>query len=106
MGEWVETSYQKWTYFNPSLFNRLELYFDMKELVRVMSENEWPAMIGQGSYGGDSPKMIHQPSLKQRLDMAVNEAEKKLADVKRAREIFDKNPELEELLNIMQRGRF
>jgi hypothetical protein len=50
--------------------------------------------------------MIHQPSLKQRLDMAVNEAEKKLADVKRAREIFDKNPDLEELLNIMQRGRF
>jgi hypothetical protein len=46
------------------------------------------------------------PSLKTRLNMAVKEAESRLADAKRAAEIFEKNPELEELLNIMQRGRF
>lgn len=45
-------------------------------------------------------------TMKMRLDMAVVEAEKKLADVKRAKEIFDKNPDLEELLNIMQRSHF
>lgn len=53
-----------------------------------------------------SAKMAHMPTLKQRLDLAVNQAEAKLADVKRARELFEKNPDLEELLNIMQRGRF
>ena len=47
-----------------------------------------------------------QITLKVRLDMAVQDAEKRLQEAKRAREILDKNPELEELLNIMQKGRF
>jgi hypothetical protein len=105
MGEWVETSFQKWTYFNPSLFNRLELYFDMKELVRLMGD--WDAIKRSEAY--DSPtagQSLAMPSLKTRLNMAVKEAESRLADAKRAAEIFDKNPDLEELLNIMQRGRF
>jgi len=51
-------------------------------------------------------KMTRQPTLKERLTLAVEQAERKLNDVKRAKEIFDKNPELEELLNIMQRGNF
>ena len=55
----------------------------------------------------DSPsKMARMPTLKQRLEMAVQQAEEKLAAVKRAKEIFDKNPDLEELLNIMQRSHF
>jgi len=54
----------------------------------------------------EQTKMAYQPNLKQRLELAVQQAEKKLADVKRAKEIFDKNPELEELINIMQRGHF
>ena len=61
-------------------------------------------------YGGsESPsaaQMAHIPTLKQRLDMAVLQAEEKLTAVKRAREIFEKNPGLEELLNIMQRSHF
>lgn len=61
-------------------------------------------------YGGsESPsaaKMAHMPTLKQRLDLAVLQAEEKLTAVKRAREIFEKNPDLEELLNIMQRSHF
>ena len=51
-------------------------------------------------------KMAHQPNLKQRLEFAVSQAEEKLAAVKRAKEIFDKHPDLEELLNIMQKSHF
>jgi hypothetical protein len=51
-------------------------------------------------------KMASVPTLKQRLDLAVRQAEEKLNSVKRAREIFEKNPDLEELLNIMQRNQF
>lgn len=51
-------------------------------------------------------KMARMPTLKERLDLAVAQAEEKLVAVKRAREIFEKNPDLEELLNIMQRSHF
>ena len=51
-------------------------------------------------------KMIRMPTLKDRLAESVQRAEAQLADAKRAKEIFDAHPELEELLNIMQRGRF
>ena len=50
--------------------------------------------------------MIRMPSLKERLAESVSRAEAQLADAKRAKEIFDAHPELEELLNIMQRGQF
>ena len=53
-----------------------------------------------------APQMASVPTLKQRLDLAVRQAEEKLAAVKRAKEIFDRNPELEELINIMQRAHF
>lgn len=56
------------------------------------------------TYG--TPKIARQPTLKERLTLVVEQAKIKLNDVKRAKEIFDKNPELEELLNIMQRGNF
>ena len=51
-------------------------------------------------------KMIRQPNVKERLEMAVKQAEDRLAAVKRAKEIFEKYPDIEELLNIMQRGNF
>ena len=51
-------------------------------------------------------KMLRMPTLKSRLEEAVRNAEQRLAEARRAREIFDKHPELEELLNIMQRGHF
>ena len=53
-----------------------------------------------------SAKMVRMPTLKERLELAVQQAEEKLAAVKRAKEIFDKHPDLEELLNIMQRSHF
>lgn len=49
---------------------------------------------------------MRMPTLKERLDLAVKQAESNLSDAKRAREILDKHPELEELMNIMQKGRF
>ena len=63
------------------------------------------SLINQGDYE-DSPKKIQQPSMKFRLAEAVKQAESKLADAKRAAEILEKHPELEELLNILNRSRF
>lgn len=65
-----------------------------------------------GYYGGNSPcdvrseKMARQPNLQERLDMAVAQAEQRLAAAKEAREIFKRNPDIERLLNIMQQGLF
>lgn len=54
----------------------------------------------------DIPKMARMPTLKERLELAVKQAEEKLNSVKRAKEILEKNPDLEELLNIMQKNHF
>ena len=51
-------------------------------------------------------KMAYQPTLKQRLDLAVEQAEGRLVAVKEAREIFERNPDIERLLDIMQRSHF
>ena len=55
------------------------------------------------SYSG---AQVRPANMKERLDMAIKQAEVKLADVKRAKEIFEKHPALEELINIMQRNNF
>lgn len=70
------------------------------------------SLMGGGGYAGSSPatqydgKMAYQPTLQQRLDAAVAQAEERLALAKEAREIFGRNPDLERLLNIMQKGVF
>jgi hypothetical protein len=46
------------------------------------------------------------PTLQERLDMAVKDCEARLAEAKEARDIFARNPDLERLLDIMQKGRF
>jgi hypothetical protein len=51
-------------------------------------------------------KMVRAPTIQERLDMAVKNAEERLAAVKEARDIFSKYPDIEKLLNIMQRGMF
>lgn len=53
-----------------------------------------------------SERMIATPSLKTRLENAVRQAEERLIEARHARELFDKHPDLEEILNIMQKGRF
>ena len=45
-------------------------------------------------------------TMKDKINLAVKQAEDRLAAAKRAREIFDKYPEIEELLNLMNRGLF
>lgn len=60
----------------------------------------------QGLSGYENPKMVQMPTMKQRLDSAVAQAEQRLSMAKRARALLDKNPDLEELLNILQRGNF
>ena len=55
---------------------------------------------------GQLGQMALMPTLKQRLDSAVQEAESRLAAVKEAREIFERNPDIERLLDIMQRSHF
>ncbi len=63
-------------------------------------------------FGGDQTAMAKSAyplgnlTLKSRLEHAVRDAEERLKDAKEAKEIFDRNPDLEKLLNIMQKGRF
>lgn len=56
----------------------------------------------------DSPKatMARMPTLKERIALAVTQAQEKLAAVREAQEIFDRNPDLERLLNLMQKNHF
>ena len=68
--------------------------------------SDYPVRYDQGGACESTAKMIGMPSLKIRLEQAVAAAEYQLNEAKRAREIFDRNPDLEELMNIMQRGRF
>lgn len=58
-----------------------------------------------GSYDS-SAKMARMPTLAERMDYQIKEAEDRLKDLREARELLDKNPDLERLLNIMQKGRF
>lgn len=65
-------------------------------------------LIGGANYPTQSmasEKMAHMPTMRQRLKYAVENAKKQLEDAQRAYEIFDKNPDLEELINILQRAR-
>lgn len=77
-----------------------------------MSYDE-PTMAGMGVglaqqayYDPNVNKMAHVPTMAQRLEAAVKQAEERLTSAKRARELFNKNPDLEELLNILQRSNF
>ena len=68
-------------------------------------------MNDEGNSGGgaiptarydQTTQLARQPPLKVRLEMAVQQTEDRLVAVKRARELVAKNPDLEELLNIIQ----
>lgn len=69
-----------------------------------MFDQNYPETATQG-YGGLA-KAISLPSLQQRLDLAVKQAEERLAKTKEARDILSRNPDLERLLNIMQQNHF
>ena len=70
------------------------------------------SLVGQGGCG-QAPsayygleKAVSMPTIKQRCDLAVKQAEDRLAKVKEARELLDRNPDLERLLDIMQQSHF
>lgn len=51
-------------------------------------------------------KMARMPTLKERIALAVSQAQDRLTQVREAQEIFERNPDLEKLLNIMQKNHF
>jgi hypothetical protein len=71
--------------------------------------SEWDnanlAAMQQAQYASAVP-VLGNLSIAKRIDLAITQAEEKLAAVRRAKELFEKNPDLEELLNIMQRSHF
>lgn len=60
----------------------------------------------QTALGGAGCSPTRMPSLQQRLDLAVKQAEDRLAKVREARDILSRNPDLEKLLDIMQQSHF
>ena len=62
------------------------------------ADAEQPSYIGQ--------KMARMPTCRERIDLAVKQAEDRLAKVKEAQEILSRHPDLERLLDIMQQAHF
>lgn len=63
--------------------------------------NQMLAKQGAETLGGS----YREPTIAERIDLSVKKAEQQLADAKRMKEIFDRNPDLEELINLMNKGR-
>lgn len=55
---------------------------------------------------GRNEAMVRMPTMQERLDLAVKDAEDRLSKVKEARDIFARNPDIERMLDIMQNARF
>ena len=53
-----------------------------------------------------SQSYIQPASLRQRLDIALKQAEERMAQLQHVQEILDQNPDIEKLLEIVQKGYF
>lgn len=73
-------------------------HLNLEDVVKQMNF-DGPATEGVGTLS------VRPTTIKDKINMAVAEAEQQLAAAKRAQEILTKNPELEELLNIMNNSR-
>ena len=64
--------------------------------------------LNAGSLGGNQfiAKEARQATHRQRLEMSIKSAEDRIAKLKEARELLDRNPDLERLLDIMQQSHF
>jgi len=51
------------------------------------------------------PTNYREPTIRERIGLAVERAQQQLADAQRMAELFDKNPDLEELINLMNKGK-
>lgn len=63
-----------------------------------MYDSEQPS-----NYMVTGQKLIHPPSYRRQLEEQAQQLEQRAADIRKVIETFDKNPELEELLNAMRR---
>jgi hypothetical protein len=66
------------------------------------------AAKGQPPYydGPSLTKDARQATHRQRLEMSITNAEDRIAKLKEARELLDRYPDLERLLDIMQQSHF
>lgn len=62
--------------------------------------------MAKAAYSSGQTAVCRSPTLQERLDMAVSNAQQQLKEATEARDIFTRNPDLERLLDIMQKGRF
>lgn len=69
-------------------------------------ERDVEQMLRSGDGGLVGASMARMPSMQERLQHAEAQAKDRLAKVQRAQELLAKNPDLEELLNIMQAAHF
>lgn len=91
-----------------------ETYKALKELVKFIMRNkkmtdllgDVGGAIAYQDTGGLNAKSVGPMTMEMRLNMRIAQCEKQLSDAKRAKEIFEKNPELEELINILNRSGF
>ena len=66
-------------------------------------------VLGGGGYSEGLTKQAGNPyvaTLKDRIVSAVFQAQERLDAAKEAQEIFERNPDLEKLINAIQRGQF
>lgn len=56
--------------------------------------------------GCDSPRMVKQLTVTERLENSKHALEEQLREINEALEAFKKNPELQTLLDIVSRARF
>jgi hypothetical protein len=101
---------------NPTMREQLAKFFNLPKLevslrMRNIQMSDFDALQGgtSPSYPSEqyaNAKMAQMPNMQERIKLAVVQAEDRLKQVKRAQEIFAAHPELEELLNIMQRNHF
>jgi hypothetical protein len=58
------------------------------------------------AYDNYREKLVSMPTLKDRLEAAVVRAQAQLDAVQEARAIFERNPDIERLLDLMQKSHF
>jgi len=71
-----------------------------------MSDEVFNYGMGDAQYASMQNLKLVQPTCKQRIELAVAQAEERLKQVRRAQELLDKNPDLQELIDIMARNHF
>jgi hypothetical protein len=82
-----------------TLLNRTDVIWFLEDEMFDGSATDYPREMQMA-------KLAQDPSIRSKVQFAVERAEAQLKDAKRMQELLDKNPELEELVNIMQRQRY